>query len=495
MGKLKFTITVLSLLVWTTLCYPQASMIVSAGTDVTIGSGTTLDIGGPQLLLIDDFASAPSFLEHGLLTFSGGGMASVQQFLTKDDWHLVSMPVSSGVIEVYLWNYLAQFHENDGSWTYLNLPLNIPMNVGEGYFVWNYVVDPNGLWPPSPDSVVFHGMLNDQDVNLVLSNTGSSTQSGWNLLGNPFPVAIEWNNSTDWNRNNVDAVMYVFDAVNSGNYVTWNHNTGIGSNPNGGFIAATQGFWVRTIDTTGIPASLTIPESQRMHNNASFLKSNEVTSSNHLMVTLDDGKYKDHTIVGFMESASASFDSGLDGLYIKPNINSPSLYTTSNGLKYAINEFSSGESMPVIPLHIKAVNETLHCLTFSWVESFDPNQPIYLEDKKEGTFRDIRWMSEYKFRASAGESESRFFLHFSNPDLTGNPIDYVHIFSYDKTVVVEIPFETKGTITVYDITGREIASADAFFGKNELQLNSQPGNYIVKVASTHGIANKKVHLQ
>jgi hypothetical protein len=495
MGNLKFTITLLFFFLWITFSFAQASMIVPAGTDITIGTGTTLDIGGPQLLLLDDFTSAPSLLQYGSITFSGGGKAYVQQYLTKDVWHMVSIPVNNEVIEAYLWNYLAQFHETDGSWTYLNLPVTIPMNVGEGYFVWNYVVDPNGLWPPSPDSVVFDGNLNYQDVNLVLSNTDASLQSGWNLLGNPFPVAIEWNNSPDWNRNNMDAVMYIFDPDNSGNYVTWNHNTGIGSNPNGGFIAATQGFWVRTADTTGTPASIIIPASQRSHSNTAFLKSGGTVIPNHLLITLDDGKYKDRTIVGFIESASPSFDQGYDGIYFKPNIKSLSLCTVSNGSKYAINELPSMQDQPVVPIYFKSVTESTHSLSFSWIESFDADQPIFLEDKKEKLFKDIRLMTEYKFDVTTYDQENRFYLHFKTPDIDANQMDYVNIYSYAKTIVVEIPLETDGIILVYDITGRQIAKRNAIIGKNELPLTHNPGNYIVKFTSSYGIVNKKVNIQ
>ena len=495
MGKLKFTLVILIFFLWVSIGFGQANMVVNPGTDVTIGTGTTLDIGGPQLLLMDDFSSAPSLLQYGSLTFSGGGTAYVEQYLTKDVWHMVSMPVSSEVIEVYLWNYLAQFNEPGGSWTTLNLPVTIPMNVGEGYFAWNYSVDPNGLYPISPDSVVFDGTLNFQDVNLTLSNTDASPSSGWNLLGNPFPVAIEWNNSSDWNRNNVGAVMYLFDPDNTGNYVTWNYNTGIGTNPNGGFIAATQGFWVRAADTVGTSASITIPASQRFHDDASFLKSDGVTLPNHLLVTVKDENHKDQTILGFIKSATPDFDPDFDGFYLKPNVNSLSLYTSTNGSKYAINELPSMEEYPIVPLTFEAAISGQHTLSFSWLESFDSDQPVFLEDRKEKRFKDLRLLTEYKFDASPDEMENRFFLHFSAPKVTADPMDYVNIYSWQNKVVVEIPFETDGQIYVYDITGRQVVATKAFFGKNELQLTGTTGNYIVKFMSSKGISNKKVNIQ
>ena len=46
-----------------TVVLGQGNMVVPPGTKVTIGPGTTLDIGGSKLLLMDDFNNAPSFLE------------------------------------------------------------------------------------------------------------------------------------------------------------------------------------------------------------------------------------------------------------------------------------------------------------------------------------------------------------------------------------------------------------------------------------------------
>ena len=142
MVKIKHFLIVCSLLMLCGISYGQGGMTVSTGTDVTVETGTTLDIESGNLLLRDDLSSSPSFLEKGSLTFSGGGEAYIEQYLSKDSWHIVSPSVSNEVNGAFMWMYMYSYTESNNSWTVMNQPVNQPLNPGEGYFVWSYTVDP-----------------------------------------------------------------------------------------------------------------------------------------------------------------------------------------------------------------------------------------------------------------------------------------------------------------------------------------------------------------
>jgi len=87
-------------------------MKVQPGTKVTLNSTGTLKLmNGGGLLLEDDYSNTPSFLQKGTLTFSGGGQAEVEQYLTKDTWHMVASPVNGATIVSYKWMYLYQYLE------------------------------------------------------------------------------------------------------------------------------------------------------------------------------------------------------------------------------------------------------------------------------------------------------------------------------------------------------------------------------------------------
>lgn len=492
MRKIKFTLFAILFIAGYFSVYGQASMIVHPGTDVTVGPGVSLDIGGEKLLLQDDFSTAPSFLQYGAVNFSNGGKSYVEQYLVQDGWHMISSPVNDEVIESYLWMYLFEFDEPTGVFNDLTLPLTIPLNVGEGYFAWSYSSNPN--WPLSPDSVVMDGTLNYQDVPLILSNTAASPQSGWNLVGNPFPVAIEWNGHSDWNLVNVAGTMYILDVTGSGNYVTWNPVSG-GTNPNGGFIAATQGFWVRTDDTTGTAASMTIPASQRTHNNATFLKSGESFLPNQLMLTVEGQDQSDKTIVGFIDDATVNYDPKYDGVYYYPPEETISLFTYTNNQKFNMNHLPSLEENSRISLHFESRESALYSISAEWMNSFSEDVPIFLEDRQDEVYINLREQNRYDFSSSPTDNPNRFTLLFTNPYIESSPMDYVHIYSWDKIVYVNIPFEVSGNILIYDITGRLLSSTSANSGQNELQLENVNGNYIVKLIADKGTISKKVYIK
>jgi hypothetical protein len=72
---------------------------------------------------------------------------------------------------------------------------------------------------------------------------------GWNLLGNPYPSAYDWNAFRDNNVGitNIDSTIYIFDAT-SGSYKSYNSNSG-GSLTNG-IIPQGASFWVKANATS-----------------------------------------------------------------------------------------------------------------------------------------------------------------------------------------------------------------------------------------------------
>lgn len=133
---------------------------------------------------------------------------------------------------------------------------------GRGYFI--YIFDGAG----GPDSEIT-GRGDQLPITISASgqeNEPSGTQavfdfnvshtarqlytedSGWNLVGNPFGAALDWDDLPAWSRTNMHESIYVWDpSANSGNgeYRVWNGVTGsLGS----GLIAPFQAFWVKAED-------------------------------------------------------------------------------------------------------------------------------------------------------------------------------------------------------------------------------------------------------
>ena len=95
------------------------------------------------------------------------------------------------------------------------------------------------------------GTINSGNIAMPVTYTAVSGQAndGWNLLGNPYPSAYDWNAFRDNNVGitNIDSTIYIFDAT-SGSYKSYNSNSG-GSLTNG-IIPQGASFWVKANATS-----------------------------------------------------------------------------------------------------------------------------------------------------------------------------------------------------------------------------------------------------
>ncbi|MEZ5196894.1 MAG: hypothetical protein R2764_10950 [Bacteroidales bacterium] len=274
----------------------------------------------------------------------------MEQYLTSERWHLVSSPMANATIETYLDIYLKRWNEEDSTWTYLTQPLSIPMDATTGYSAWAS----NGL--TGTTTVNYEGNLNNGDYLVHLAYSPASNATGWNLLGNPYPSAIDWNADSSWSRTNVGGWAVVYDNAT---FRGWNpFLTGSLRSYNGkadGIIPATQGFWVRAYQGS---ASLTIPQSQRGHHSQMFYKNTDENTDMYLRLTVSANGFNDEAVVIFKEGATENFD-GLYDLEKMYNVDeAPNIYSTVNGGNlYSVNvipsDFISASDSPIIPVGFK----------------------------------------------------------------------------------------------------------------------------------------------
>ena len=68
------------------------------------------------------------------------GVTTVEQYITSQQWHLISPPVSGATINTYFDIYLKEYNEPSDTWTYLVTPTSTPMNFSKGYSAWASVL-------------------------------------------------------------------------------------------------------------------------------------------------------------------------------------------------------------------------------------------------------------------------------------------------------------------------------------------------------------------
>jgi hypothetical protein len=337
-------------------------------------TNVTIPGGCPNYPILPAFPGNPGgcYVTINNLTINDGGSLIGQQYIcvTNDavvkrtiensNFHLISSPVDAVTFgDVFLPAYwyevwAREYDEPSGDW--MNRFIADNLNVGQGYSV---------QMTTAPQTATFTGMLNCYDVTRTLSNMNTSSdvnRVGWNLLGNPFPSAIDWDM---FSTGAYDAQVAVWDQAGAGNYIYWNGSVGSLTN---GIIPAQNGFFVKTA-TNG--ASLTIPMAAQVHSPMALYKD---AVANALELRANGNNYYDATFVHFNSNATADFDNQYDAFKLEGLETAPQLYNMAAGHNLSINELPF-EGNEVVNLGFKCGVAGTYSLNASGMESFSSINP------------------------------------------------------------------------------------------------------------------------
>ena len=455
-----------------------AHLTVPSNGEITV-KGRLSNHSGTNGILLQADATGTASLLHDTYHVEG----EMESYISEDQWHIISAPITGAQSNVFLDLYLMYFDETDYSWHYIT-PLDYDLREGRGFMAWSESSSTGNA------TVSYEGNLNNGDILVTgLSYTASQpmAERGWNLVGNPYPSAIHWNSG--WTRTNLDATIYVYDAGTSGNYLTYN-TSGIGTHPTGN-IAPGQGFWVEANDAG---ASLTIPQSERKHSNQGFYKDGE--QLNLLSLRVEGNGYADKMIVQFNDDATAGFDTEFDAWKFEGDEAAPQLYSVYGNNELAVNILPFvGENM-IIPVNFKAGAETLYTISVADLANFDEGVEVFLEDLNENNMIDLPQVADYSFNASPMDAPERFLLHFSKTAFgtEEHATNDFQIYTYDKDVYVKVPVSTTGDIKVYNIMGQEITSVSINNILNKVTLEKS-AYYVVVVSSQETFVTEKVFIR
>ncbi len=452
--------------------------------NLTVDPGKSLAVGG-NIAILSSSAGSGSFLNNG--TFTVAGSTSAQRWVSSNwssgfptsstIWHYISSPVSGATAGTFMGSLLNRWTEPVERWDTIVSP-NTTLDPGFGYGLAKHVPDGN---------VTFAGTLNNLAAyNPGITLTGSAgANHGWNLLGNPYPCAIDWDLITA--KTNVAGVVYTWNDLGK-NYLSWNGTAG---GLTGGIIHAEQAFFVQA---TASGAAITIPSSARLHSSTMFYK-NSVTNLLSLKVQGNEPTY-DLAFIHFRPEATNGFDNEYDAYKLFGTEDAPQLYSMTANENLTINSLPDEVSRPIIALGLKVGLSGTYTITASSLETFAPGSEFFLEDILASKIQDLSTNPVYSFTASPGDAAHRFNLHFATVGYTDNNLSNIKIYGADKTVYVNIPSDMKGNIIVYNMLGSEITrSAIQGTSLNKINVNVPSGFYIVKVEGNSSSTAGKVFLR
>ena len=429
--------------------------VAVSSTGFILGSGKKLSVNnsitaGKKLTLRSGISGNASLIDNTPTRASVE--AAVENLLTSGKWHYVSAPVQGAKASSFYFqggspSWLKYYDEATDNWVYIN-SLTEDLVVGKGYAVWVNSTKAN-------ENAVFDGFLNKGDQGYNLSWSG--VDKGWNLIGNPFPSALDWD-ANGWNQQNTSGIAYVW---NDGNYLTRNL-IGQGTLSNG-IIPSGQGFFVQAMASN---ASIVLPQQARVHADEIFYKEAETTWTDAVNIKVETAEKSDQTWLSFDERATNEFDLGMDAERLDGSNEMPQLYTKIGDKKLSINMMASLVGTRIMELFFVAPISGTYSLSFEYLESF-ANCQIILKDKLTGNDIDLNAQQQYSFTARPDDPEARFTLHFNRSvtgipeDLSSQNTDYEMYSSNGNVFISYLGNATAAAaIHVYDLAGRTIARAE-----------------------------------
>lgn len=418
------------------------------------------------------------------------------------------------------------------------------MQSGVGYIAMTNNTD---KLTPTVTPVNFTGTLFTGRLNITLPDGGSK----WNLIGNPYPSAIDADQFLFDNISKIEGGLYFWThftridgyfqhAVLKGQFTqtdyaiytltggtrtapaTTNSVPSSRTTPNNdtdgtlisygganvdapiGYIAAGQAFFVASANVTA-PQIIQFKNCQRTPVsgvNDQFFKGSVKEEKNRFWVDLmnEEGSFK-QLLIGYMPGATNGVDKLFDAT-VRNGSNAVSIYSVLSDDKNSVTKmtvqgrklpFDSNDKVPV-GFTMSATARPLSRINLSKTEGLFNDIDIYLHDKLTDTIHNLK-KAPYDFVSEVGVFDERFVIKYKESKLDDtenivdiNSSDVVVSQSLGKITVTSKNSDLK-SVTVYSLLGEKLYSINDVDKKSLDVLGVYSRNTVIIISTT--LANGK----
>ncbi len=482
----------------------DATLTITPKSCLTV-SGTLTNSATNTGLVLQSTSEGTASLIHSTANVP----ATVNRYLpgASQAWHLLSsplvaQPINSAFTADPATSYdFFTWYEQGGAWVNFKNNDNAPTwNTANGSpnFVAGrgYLVEYTGTGLTKQ----FAGNLNAGSVSLALTHAGPVAYTGYNLVGNPYPSAMDWKATSGWGRSSLVAsgdgyVMSVWnDALSTGNYGEFSSTllSNTGTNGVSRYIPVGQGFMVQATSS----GTISMNDAVRVHADQAFLKSADaIPNILRLKVSGNANTYSDEILVEFGHQTSEGGAEKMNSFYEI----APSLFTVKTDGNYSI-DFRGQPEAVTIPLSFKAGVDGNYTISANQLESFASTNAITLEDLKLSKKHDLMQNPVYNFVSSKNDDAARFLLHFGGAFGIGENAKEMpfQVYAFGNTVYIAntSAIALKGDVYVYNTLGQTLMH-QKLNGDNQMQinLNASTGYYLVKIITDGAAFTTKVFIK
>jgi hypothetical protein len=470
-----------------------STLFINPGARLTLNSAQTLTAN--IFNINSDATGTGTFVDAnaaGGLTVTG--TTNVQQYLSSArNWYMSSPVVGATAPVGNTYYKYIEAGNNGTTWT--------PVSSGDVFSkMTGYIVQPIIANP-----INFNGSsLYTGDQSISGLTMTSTAKIGYNLVGNPYPSYVDWNQATKTNLSNT-----MWYRTNDGSawkfytYITVDGAGGIGVPASiTNMIPPMQAFWVRVTSGTGTLGFTNTSRSHKVDANVFRAPAAKTSVNKILRLQVAAGSITDEAVVYFNPNASNGYDA-----YDSPKMMNgttsivPDIYTIAGTEQLVINGMNTISYDVEIPLYFNANASSTGTFGLSSDEmsNFETGTKVYVKNNKTGEQQIISDGTIYTFDATAVGSDPAFSLIFKAP----GAITAIPTVANDQNLLVyrnannQIAVQIKGqlndaySLDVYNSVGQKLASKRANAGITILDA-PQSGVYFVTIKGNGNNTTKKV---
>ncbi len=439
-----------------------------------------------------DSTGSGSVIIHGI---SDNGTVKVYFKDTEAKiWNFISSPVRSAYSSIYKNDYLRYYYEPRLSYVSIT-STSTKLKVGRGYVV-----------KKTQDHIEkYEGILNGGTIqipklsNTLGSNYSTDGKSGWNLIGNPYPSAIDWDKVTIPHKMRGQVSVWVatkVDGVYVSDWKVWVNGFG---DPDAHYIQPGESFFVFS---TG-EANLSFDPSIQVHHFASAnTKSSQAEADKPILeIEASGNKLSSSFYLRFMEGAHFGYDPKLDAFKVlSESEEMPQIYSEVDALKIAANSIPIPAENDSLHLDFSAGLSGHYQLNFKGIENFDPEQSFYLLDKFSGQITDLRQSPQVEFDYQVNDPINRFDLLFGLINGTNNrtPDEFgSNIYEYAGNIYIRTNYPQAHNLKVEirNILGQMVYTTNSINDfRNGKNLNLPEATYLVSIRDKDYAVTQKIRV-
>ncbi|MCF8294853.1 MAG: T9SS type A sorting domain-containing protein [Bacteroidales bacterium] len=482
---------------------PNSTQNALVGVNAVIASTTDAQVNNLILKTGATLTIQSNASGNGSLIVSNSivnnGTIIVEHYLpgSAQSWHFISSPMASGTISGNGWSptpgqddFYAWDEPSPGTWVnYLNTTTSPTFTTvngsadglfmpGKGYLVAYNAASPTKNFTAGPGLTPTIGNLN---FSL------SYTNSGWNLLGNPYTSGIDWNQAD--RSKFVDDYAYIYDPNKPGGegYMI------VDGGEADAFIGSGQGFFVLA-EPASNGQNFQFTSAMQAHGGTSY-KSPE--NESYISLRLSGGEYFDETTLRFREGATAARERD-DALKLYSfNTAIPQLYSFSTE-NYELSVNTVPNETPEGPMALGVKIPANGTFEFSLnAETMDlfPSG-VYLEDTEADVIHNLT-NGSYSFESEGGTFTNRFKLYFSFTGLPELPASSSIQAWVNHNVLYIENLKDASTLSVVSLSGATLIGKEIPAGTTNWHatINLKSGVYVIQIKNDKETKTFKAFIQ